>query len=1819
MKTRIFFITSFTLGMAFSVRPQGLDENTVVSVLNRTARVRPDGTWRIDNVPANMGLVRVRATRVLNGVTTFGQSDFVNLEPNIENGFSPFELGNVDATPTSLVITGPGTLTGIGNTAQLTATTTYPDNSTRNATAAAAGTSYTISNPNTASITPGGLVTALASGTVVVSAINDGAIGMFQLRVVLTGDSDGDGIPDDLEIANGLNPNNPVDAEEDADKDGVTNKAELQDFGSNMRLADTDGDGIRDGEEAVVGQDGFVTSLVSADTDGDGVRDKLEVDTGSDPSNPASLNLAQALQSCVVTPSSFVLTVNAIVGEASRQLVVSGSLKDGTTIDLTSTARGTAYNSSDLFIANFGSPDGRVFAGNNGTATITVSNSGFIDSAEVIVQSFGPTALSFVNIPGFANNVDVNGSYAYVAAGSAGLQVVDVSDRNAPVVVASRDTPGNANDVKVLGDLALVADGAAGLQVIDISNPLVPVIIGAFDTPGVAHDVFRSGNRVYVADGTFGLQIIDISNPANPTFAGSVDTPGTAKGVAVSGSLAVVADGVLGIQVINISNPATPSIIGSRSTGGDARDVAINGGFAYVADGSRSFTPVSIIDPTNPVLGTSTPSSTGGLLQDAEILGRFAFGADFFFVNGVPIIDVGLATPYWATDFNSGVPLEISGVGVLTGVQGYAGVGGFDGNFLRNDTLGGRTTLRLQNLPPHTHISLGFLLAVIDSWDGGDAQFGPDRFVVSVDGNDVFNHMVGWNNPTFVPDPGVTLALETALGFNPEFVDAAYNMGLQQQFRNIPHSSSSLTVEFYAGGAGWQGGEDESFAVENLSVTLHEGLGANLANAPLPRSILNFAGFRDDNGTGIAVDNQYVYLTAELNSITENGVTGNTRLYIGQYMMVEDGNGIAPNVEITSPLPPANLVSGMPIGVTAEADDDVGVQTVSFLLNGTPVSTDLGAPYEGTITVPLITDTTPPRPVGVTVDSQFRNITVSFDEMVQKPSAESLVNYLFNGTIPVTAAAWKTGGKSITVTAATPLPLGTTTLMMSGIRDLRGNIVQPNTGIEFDLGPGAYTSIVQADGPVAYFSFEEDAGSTVAQNKGSSGINGLYNIGATGTGSARGEAGPRPPGLPGFVGNNRAASFGGFTTSEWIETQSAYLNNRSSFSLECWMLTANRLTQGDRVGIVGQNDSVEFGFIMPSTIQVWTPAGGSLNTPYAFPNAEWHHVATVGDGAFLRTYFDGVLQNQVAVSTLNYGSAPFNTHIGGGGVFDPTGNFFNGQIDEVAIFDNALTAAQIATHFKAGKEGAVGVTRVLPIVPPDGAGGAPPTVTLAAQAIDHGGNVGVSAPLVFNIVPNLPPDVSIDSPQTGSTYIEEQMITVNVLAADDVGVGSVRLFANGSLVSIDTTFPYQFSFTFPVGVSQVLFSAVATDILGTTGQSENVLVSVIPDPGTAVVGRVVDETGIGVEGASVTVLDSFTGTSGIDGNFIISGVPTIRGPIQGSASVNIGGTLFQGISQQVLPVVGGITEVGDLVLVPLPGVAYVSNNGDDSVSVVSIETKEVIATIPVGDGPGPLAVVPDGSRVFVVNQIARTVSVIDTVAQSVIATIPVGNEPTQIVITRDGLRAYVANTSSASISVIDTVLNTVMETIPTPSAPSALAIHPVRDELWIGFNAPGTVLQVRSLANHAVLATRTSTSRLYASVGLAFHPNGSEAFGVEGCGACGRFHRISGTISAGSITILEQDILQDNSGSALGAAINPVTGAVYLAKFGHRVVEFGTGRQVNFPAPPLGLAVTSDGKFLFVALQATPGTVSIIDTATLTSVGTVTVGSSPRGITIWEP
>ncbi len=204
-------------------------------------------------------------------------------------------------------------------------------------------------------------------------------------------------------------------------------------------------------------------------------------------------------------------------------------------------------------------------------------------------------------------------------------------------------------------------------------------------------------------------------------------------------------------------------------------------------------------------------------------------------------------TQVFFTDFNSGVPVEFSGITSTEFVQGYNGLGTdsnvFSGNFLRNTTVSPiiPTRLTLTGLPKHDSIDLNFLLAIIDSWDGtinnASPTASPDIFNISIDGNLIFSNTFSNVTPVvasaiqgYTPPVGVELAREVQLGFqlvdflgdNLARLDSAYNLGLDPIFDNIPHTNDTLTIEWFASGAGYQGGSDESWAIDNVEVIINE-------------------------------------------------------------------------------------------------------------------------------------------------------------------------------------------------------------------------------------------------------------------------------------------------------------------------------------------------------------------------------------------------------------------------------------------------------------------------------------------------------------------------------------------------------------------------------------------------------------------------------------------------------------------------------------------------------------------------------------------------------------------------------------------------------------------------------------------------------------------------------------------------------------------------------------------------------------------------------------------------------------------------------------
>lgn len=311
--------------------------------------------------------------------------------------------------------------------------------------------------------------------------------------------------------------------------------------------------------------------------------------------------------------------------------------------------------------------------------------------------------------------------------------------------------------------------------------------------------------------------------------------------------------------------------------------------------------------------------------------------------------------------------------------------------------------------------------------------------------------------------------------------------------------------------------------------------------------------------------------------------------------------------------------------------------------------------------------------------------------------------------------------------------------------------------------------------------------------------------------------------------------------------------------------------------------------------------------------------------------------------------------------------------------------------------------------------------------------------------------------------------------------------------------------------------------------------------------------------------------------------------------------------------------------VSLPSLAaWVANTSDGTVSVIDLAALTEVARIDVGGNPTFLSSSPDGSKMYLVKRDTNSIAVVETTTGRILTTIAVGTGPGRLAVSRDGKRLYVPNEKSNNISVVDTVSNTVIATIPASSAPISIAQHPIRNEIWVGYGQTGTVLEVFSESNFAVLARLRSQNRLYGT-GFAFRPDGSEVFASESCGFCGRFHLLSGDYTNGTLRVIRPDILWDNSGSATGCALHPISGTAYLAKYGQngtpRVQEHGgAGRTVTFGgAHPNELTISKDGSLIFVVTfraGQSAGSVSVVATKTFQSVSTIKVGNGASGIAL---
>ncbi len=174
--------------------------------------------------------------------------------------------------------------------------------------------------------------------------------------------------------------------------------------------------------------------------------------------------------------------------------------------------------------------------------------------------------------------------------------------------------------------------------------------------------------------------------------------------------------------------------------------------------------------------------------------------------------------------------------------------------------------------------------------------------------------------------------------------------------------------------------------------------------------------------------------------------------------------------------------------------------------------------------------------------------------------------------------------------------------------------------------------------------------------------------------------------------------------------------------------------------------------------------------------------------------------------------------------------------------------------------------------------------------------------------------------------------------------------------------------------------------------------------------------------------------------------------------------------------------------------AFVTNAGDDSISVVDLASRSV-RTIRAAAYPHGLRLSPDGRLLLVANVKDGSVSLFDTDTLVETARIPVGASPVQVAFLPDGAQAYVSLRDEDAMAVIDIARRKVSGRIPVGDGPIQSYSTPDGGRLFVANQgseqAPGNQVSVIDVAKGAVVATVKVGQGAH---GVVVSADGSRAF-----------------------------------------------------------------------------------------------------------------------------
>jgi len=237
----------------------------------------------------------------------------------------------------------------------------------------------------------------------------------------------------------------------------------------------------------------------------------------------------------------------------------------------------------------------------------------------------------------------------------------------------------------------------------------------------------------------------------------------------------------------------------------------------------------------------------------------------------------------------------------------------------------------------------------------------------------------------------------------------------------------------------------------------------------------------------------------------------------------------------------------------------------------------------------------------------------------------------------------------------------------------------------------AYQMALLADQPVAYWRLNETSGTTAYDQIG--GHNGTY-----ASAVILGCPGPRPPDFLGFELANTAVQFIQNQTNSWVFVLSGLNLSTNTMTITAWIypigsqadsagLFFNRSTTrngttvaGLNYGSVGSGNAQTLGYTWNNDGNTW-----GWNSGLMPPVAQWSFAALVVQPTQAILYLINTNGAQSATNILNHPLQIFGgVSAIGTDTYAPTTRVFNGLIDEVAVFNHALSSTQIQQLYANG-------------------------------------------------------------------------------------------------------------------------------------------------------------------------------------------------------------------------------------------------------------------------------------------------------------------------------------------------------------------------------------------------------------------------------------------------------------------------------------------------------------------------------------------------------